>query len=282
MSLDNFAVFITTHGRPDVPTYRTLRKCGYTGPIRFILDNEDETAEIYRRLYGDQVIVFDKLKYSRFVDVGDNLPGRKAVVYARNACFDIAEDLGLEYFMQVDDDYGQFYYKFAADLTYSEKSIKSLDAVFGAVLEYYKSIDAHCIAFAQNGDFVGGEYSGLANAIKIKRKVMNTFLLSIHRRFEFFGRMNDDVNSYIVHGGRGLLMFTINFVSISQADTQSMSGGMTELYKDSGTYQKSFYSVMYAPACMKISTMGKLKRIHHLTSWDNAVPCIINEKYRAA
>ena len=29
----------------------------------------------------------------------------RAIVYARNACFDLAKDLGITYFIQLDDDY---------------------------------------------------------------------------------------------------------------------------------------------------------------------------------
>lgn len=37
-----FVALILTHGRPDnVHTVKTLRKCGYTGDIIIVLDNED-------------------------------------------------------------------------------------------------------------------------------------------------------------------------------------------------------------------------------------------------
>ena len=59
---DNFAVFILTHGRPDnVITYKTLQKCGYTGKLFFIVDNEDKTIERYKENFGrDRVLVFRK------------------------------------------------------------------------------------------------------------------------------------------------------------------------------------------------------------------------------
>ena len=46
MENKEFAVFILTHGRPDnVKTLATLKKCGYTGKIYFIVDNEDKTID---------------------------------------------------------------------------------------------------------------------------------------------------------------------------------------------------------------------------------------------
>jgi len=56
---------------------------------------------------------------------------------------------------------------------------------------------------------------------------------------------------------------------------------MTESYLDGGTYLKSFYSVMFNPSCIKIMMMGnKHKRLHHAVFWNNAVPKIINERYK--
>ena len=43
----NFAVFILTHGRPDnVKTIPTLKKCGYTGNIYFIVDASQAVSHI--------------------------------------------------------------------------------------------------------------------------------------------------------------------------------------------------------------------------------------------
>ena len=127
-----FAAFILTHGRPDnVSTYETLRKCGYTGNIYLIIDNEDETADQYRLRYGDEnVLMFEKKAVSKTFDIADStkeLP--PAVVYARNASFQIAKDLGLEYFMQLDDDYNSFQYRYPSNNKLKVIETKCLDAV---------------------------------------------------------------------------------------------------------------------------------------------------------
>lgn len=282
--LEDFAVFITTHGRPDnVMTYYALRKQNYTGPIYLICDNEDKTLAEYIKRYGEQVIVFDKLAASKYVDTGDNLPGRGAVVFARNECFRIARELGIRYFLQVDDDYRKFSYAINSDFQFTDRAIGDLDKVFDATLRYFDNAPIHCIAFAQGGDFIGGGNSDSAKAVTAKRKMMNTFFLDTEREFDFLGRMNDDVNAYVTHGYRGKVMLTIVQLRITQPETQKVSGGMTDIYKDSGTYQKSFYSVMYAPAFVKIFMMGyKEKRLHHKIKWGNAAPCIVPEKYRKA
>ena len=66
-----------------------------------------------------------------------------------------------------------------------------------------------------------------------------------------------------------------------QMPTQQNGGGLTDIYLDLGTYVKSFYSVIYAPSCVKIKMMGVAeRRFHHSIKWNNAVPKIINQKFK--
>lgn len=280
--LEDFAVFILSHGRPDsVDTYKTLKRCGYTGKIYIIIDNEDETASEYRKAFGDKVIVFDKAAIAKTFDEGDNFGDRRAVVYARNACFDIAEKLNIAHFMTLDDDYTAFDYRFDENFMAICKPIKSLDKILITVLNYYKSISAMSLAFLQGGDMIGGIGGGYSKEIRTYRKCMNTFICSTDRIFQFVGRINEDVNTYTWYQSLGNLFISINNTTITQKTTQSNDGGMTDLYLDSGTYVKSFYTVMYSPSCTKIGMMGEShRRLHHQIKWDNAVPKIISEKYR--
>lgn len=281
--LDKFAAFILTHGRPhNVKTHKTLRRQGYTGPIYLIVDNEDAFIDEYRKLYGEQVIVFDKAAIAATFDEGDNFQDRRAVIYARNACWSIARELGLDYFLQLDDDYVCWWYKLGPDLEYMFEPTYRLDDIFDVVLKYYKTVPALSIAFAQNGETPGGKDSSTLSKVWLKRKAMNSFFCAIDRPFQFFGRVNEDVNTYVGAGNRGALFFTEFQVTLQQVNTQSSAGGMTEMYLDSGTYIKSFYTVMYAPSCTKIERLPSAShfRLHHAINWEAAVPCILSERYR--
>jgi hypothetical protein len=135
---------------------------------------------------------------------------------------------------------------------------------------------------AQGGDFLGGSASSAASAFT-KRKCMNSFICATDRPIRFAGRINEDVNTYVTQGGRGELFFTVLNLGLVQKSTQQNKGGMTELYLDKGTYVKSFYTVMFAPSCVQISSMGhKHRRIHHRVSWRNAVPLILREELKKA
>ena len=279
-----FAVFILTHNRPyNLKTLKMLERQGYTGELYILCDNEDASLPKYKELYGDKVIVFDKAAVHEYTDMADNFPDRRTVLLARNACFDIAQEMGLDYFVELDDDYGSWYYKFGANLEYlrRERQILNLDKMFGIILDFLEKSGAHCVATAQNGDFIGGEKGTAASKVWIKRKVMNTFFCSTKRPFRFTGRLNDDISTCVPEGNRGKLFFTFFNLSVVQTETQSNAGGMTDPYLDYGTYVKSFYSVMYTPSCVKISEIGYLyRRIHHKILWSKAVPRILEEKYR--
>jgi len=279
----DFCVFILTHGRPDkVRTFKTLRDNGYDGPLFLIIDNEDKKSEEYYEKFGrENVIMFDKLAVSETVDEMDNFSDRRAIVYARNACFDIAEQLGLKYFLQLDDDYTSFKYRMN-DKYEHPKSCPNIRRTLGkaiyTTLEFYKSIPAASIAFSQGGDWFGG---GKNFGREPKRKCMNTFFCSTERRFKFIGRINEDVNTYTWFQSQGNLFFTIPLIQVDQVQTQASSGGMTDLYLNQGTYIKSFYTIICSPNCVTIEMMGRTnRRIHHKVNWTTAVPCVIGQEHK--
>lgn len=282
--MNNFAIFILTHGRPkSVATLKTLRRCGYTGRVVFVLDNEDKTLPEYEKLYGkENIVVFDKLGISKEFDTGDNFDDRRAIVYARNACFDIARRLGLAYFMQMDDDYSTLQFRFDEKGAYKYVIMRNADRVLRLMLAFYKKIPCLSVAMAQGGDYIGGAGGSTALAGPgAKRKCMNSFLCSVERPFQFVGRVNEDVNTYTSKAATGGLFLTLTAVSLVQKQTQANKGGMTEMYLDSGTYVKSFYSVMYHPSGVKIRVMHtEHARIHHCVSWDYTAPKIIGEKWK--
>lgn len=279
---DDFAVFILTHGRPDnVITYNTLQKMGYKGKTYLVIDNEDKKADEYYKNFGkDNVIMFDKLKISKEFDTVDNCEERRTVVYARNACFNIAKDLGIKYFLELDDDYDQFRGRVQIGNVLSSSKIKDINKLFELMIDFLEKSGALTVAFAQGGDYIGGVGSRVWKE-QLSRKAMNTFFCKTDRRFDFIGRINEDVNTYTTRGIKGDLLFTTANIMMNQMTTQSNNGGMTDVYLDSGTYVKSFFTIIVAPSCTRISTMGnKFRRIHHKILWDKCTPKILNEKWK--
>lgn len=283
MKNDKFAVFILSHGRADqVVTYNTLRKHGYTGQIYLLVDDQDKQQNKYKKIYGDQVVVFPKEEAAKITDACDNFTKRNTVLYARNWSFKIAKDLGLQHFWQLDDDYTSFRWASDNERKYvGHEPIKNMDEVLDICIDFLDESKAHCVAWAQGGDFIGGENGAFAKKIRLNqfsRKIMNSFLFNVDRPIKFMGRMNDDVNTYLERGKRGYLFITIPRLRLEQKPTQQNAGGLTEMYLDFGTYVKSFYSVMVTPSCVKVMDMGQSdRRIHHKVTWKYACPVILDE-----
>lgn len=213
MKNKKFAVFILSFGRPGkVVTARVLRESGYTGEIYIVCSDDDKTLPEYKKEFGDKVIVFSKKEMKGSFDIWDNQDNEKVVVYARNANFWIAKSLGIDYFLQLDDDYTRLEFMFDENLFFKHTKIKNIDRVFDIFVDFLRTTPTTSIAWSQAWDFIGWAES---------------------------------------------------------------------TYGEQGTYVKSFYSVMFAPSCVKVRAMGEEhRRLHHNIDWKCAVPVIIREKYK--
>lgn len=277
------AVFILTFGRPNkVATYRTLRKLNYTGKIFLICSDDDKELGEYKKRFGEEVIVFNKeqARLETDTDRMDNLQKTNMVLYARNYCFKIAEKLGLDNFLVLDDDYSEFR---GADFIREWKHAgycHELDTIFDACFDFYNSVPSLLgFSLSQTGDFIGGV---TPDKQRVKRKCMNSFFCKTDRPYKFLGTINEDTNFYVSNWAntRGWCAQLHNF-SLNQLDTQKNSGGLTDIYLDIGTYCKSFYSVMLQPVAVKVAPMGDNHiRLHHKVAYNKICPKIIRQEHK--
>lgn len=295
---EDFCAFILTNGRPNrIDTLRTLERHGYTGKVFLVIDDEDPSGAEYKEKYGSQVLTFSKEEVMRYTDQYDVSPIRLSTVWVRNALWGLADQVGCRYFVQLDDDYTQFRYSTRLgkghgtsttdEPEYHKWQLRSLDAVFEALVDVLQTTPILTMAVSQGGDHIGGDHK----RERFKRKAMNSFVCDTAKPFMFRGRLNEDVNTYVALGHLGQLFFTDMQVQLEQRPTQSNDGGMTDAYVDAGTYVKSFYTVMAAPSCTTIYPMGQAirpryrdtkakMRLHHKIDWDKAVPKILSEQVK--
>lgn len=272
---NSFCVFILTHGRPDrVRTIRALEKAGYTGDWLLVCDEEDVCIDEYRRRFGDRVVSFSKADYS-WVDTCDAERTFDGVVYARNAAFDIARDLGYEAFCELDDDYSGFYWRLYGRGNDSIK-ITDFDGLCEMMVDWLAS-SPHmaCTSIAQAGDYIGG-FDAKKN--KVKRKAMNVMFFLADRPVRFTGRSNEDCSAYCVEGMRGRVFVMTHNVYVGQEQTQKSKGGLTEMYLRQGTYVKSMYTVIQCPSFVTVRPMGGVHfRLHHHIDRRHGLPMILQE-----
>lgn len=213
-------------------------------------------------------------------DTMDNFNDHRAIIYARNECWRIAERLGLKYFLMLDDDYQSIDYRYEEDGKLKYKPSHDFDRVFEDMIQFLEVSGADTVAFCQGGDFVGGVDGGQFHK-GLLRKAMNSFFCKTDTPIEYRGTMNEDVVTYTTLSSRGHLFFSYTKYCVVQLPTQSLSGGMTDAYKEGGTYLKTFYAIMSMPSAVKVSMMyTQHKRIHHRINWEHTAPKILNEKWR--
>lgn len=281
--MDNkrFAVFILSHGRAKtISTYKALRNHGYTGPMYVVIDNEDDQEPLYREKFGKDIIQFDKRDYIDLTDLGDLDDDRRIGVFARNFIQDKAQEMGYKYHLQLDDDINGFTWRTIRDNRLVCVQVKNIDSVLSAMLDYMDEAPFTALSFGLAIYYVGG----LSNSTWKKKmipKTMTTFIMRASQKHYFHMRMNDDITTSALANMRGQMFYTYLPVRVDTVQTQSQEGGMTDIYRDNGTYRKSFYTVMALPSCTKISQMGLHDmRVHHEIIWNNCSPKILNESYR--
>lgn len=284
---NDFAVFVLSHGRANTMlTVDTFKNSGYTGQFYVIVDTDDTQIADYESRFGkEHVITFDKDDIGKRFDIMDNFGGNQVVTFARNAVYEIASDLGLKYFFEADDDLSCFRQRYIDDEgSLRTRYVKDMDSIINAYLDYMDNTSIDILAFGQTGDLIGGKNSKLF-IDKYRRKAMQGFFVRVNHKMQFKGRFNDDVNSYVDNGKVGYLILTYRDIIMDTAETQVQVGGISDMYKKYGTYVKTFYSVILAPNCVKVSTMGDSlvnmhHRIHHIIDWGKAVPKIISGRYK--
>jgi len=276
-----FAVFILSHGRAKtITTYDVMRKYGYTGDMYVVIDNEDEQENEYRKRFGKDIIQFDKREYVLKTDLGDLDDDRRIGVLARNFIQDKAQDMGYQYHLQLDDDIHDFVARVIINNKLVCKKIYDLDTVFESILYYMDNTPFTALSFGIPPYYSGGLNNGSWKKQMIP-KTMTTFIMRANDKRYFHMRMNDDITTSILGNIRGKMYYTFLPIMIDLDATQVQAGGMTEIYQDNGTYRKSFYTVMCAPSCTKISSMGVNDfRVHHEINWNNCTPKIINQKWK--
>lgn len=279
----DFAVFILSHGRAnDVKTVNLLKDGHYTGDWYIVIDDEDDQEPIYREKYGDHILQFCKMDEFIRTDVGDLSDDRRCGVFARNAIQRLANERGYKIHLQLDDDFTMIYHRWIdkqKGKLVGERA-ENLDTVFAAMAEYLDSTPISNLSFGLSSYYLGGVESKNVQAGMIP-KTMGSFMLKASDPVEFKMHMNDDITTAIWNWSTGRVFFTVMSYQVATPPTQHQAGGMTDIYKDNGTYQKSFYSVMMCPSFVKIAQQGrKFFRIHHEVEWDNCCPKILEQKWK--
>ncbi len=278
---NDFAVFITTHGRANNQiTLNTLKTLGYTGDLYLVIDDTDIQKDWYIEKYGvNNVLVFRKQLYVAKTDVCQPVPSYKAVVFARNAVEDFARNMGYKYFMVVDDDVTNLRLRY--DVNGSLKSAKltgCIDDILQCIVQYIEETGVACVTFGFTNTYRGGVAS-VRKFTSRNRFCAELFIRNVAKPVRWRANFVEDLVTSIDLGIRGDVC--LQFVPIQLELCMSegtRQGGMSEAYNSIGKYK--FYSMpsMIYPNCVSVVFDGAKWKTR--TRAEYSVPKIISSRYR--
>lgn len=225
---DDFAVFILTHGRAnEQKTLRTLKRCGYSGRLYLIIDDEDEQQDEYVRLYGSKVVKFSKREIEPCFDTMTNKKEYRSVVYARNASYGIAHDLGVRWIFMCDDDISNLSYRVLKGNTLKGINIRDIDDLFELMCGIMEAGNLGIFGFSQAGAFIGGANKNYLNGHQ--RKVAQAMMFDADNPIEFRGIFNEDLQVALDAGIAGKVAMSTMLVSIQSPERTTNRGGVARV-----------------------------------------------------
>lgn len=257
--MKRFAIYILTNGRPNHQhTLDFLRK-SFKGDVFLCCDNEDKTLEEYRKNYGEQVVVFNKNEWVSKSDQMDNFRLKNSVLYARNAVFQLAKDMGYEYFAMADDDITRLAFRYEEAGRLVGKQIEDFDKVASAVLEAMDETGTDYFSFGTDKNYIGGAANSQYQR-KIIDKVYNFIFCRTDQEHFYKGIMNEDEIHNILSMSVGKLVKSSTAIQIYMKPVGRDSvGGNAETYEENGyySYVRNFYPVIAFPVLkLKVGKKG--------------------------
>lgn len=276
--MKKFAIFVLTHGRGETMTTDVaLRGCGYKGKIYYVIDNTDKQKDAYeRRCYdGDEVLVFDKEKTAGETDYGDNSGNRAAVIFARNAVYELAREKGVEAFAMMDDDITGFSYRVTNEgrSAGQERRLCDFDSYCEIMAKFLRSTGFVFVGMSHGGDWIGGIESRAVRRFW-REGASNVFFCLTEKAVRWKGGANEDMATGLVENCRGNVAISILPVMCKEKVFSGASGGMTPLYEKISRYVQLFVPILYCPTAIRL-TIGAGGKVTQRLIRDRIMPKII-------
>lgn len=281
---EDFAVYVVTNGRAErQESVKRFRRAGYTGRIFYVVDDEDSQLRRYKEIYGDNVRVFSKQEYIDRIDWMTNRETRKAAVYGKCACFDIAKADGIQYFCMIDDDITRILFKDYRRGKLNTYPATSMNEICNRICETLEKAPFECIGIAKDGAYIGGANEAVKDGIFWR--LSQCVFYRTDRPWKFRSIMYEDTMSSLDMPLIGRMSNSITSLSHDVEHNKSLPGGMNETYTDAGDskeYIGNFMLLMAHPDAL-VLTMAKKRgkmqwrfRLNH----DSCFPKVLNERWR--
>ena len=249
-------IYILTHGRPhNQKTVETLRRCGYTGDITLVLDDEDKTLSEYKDEWLN-LRVFSKQKYIDKTDTGLSKPLRNFAVFARNAIEDIAKEDGEDYFCMFDDDIKNFRYRIISDNQLLSIPVTNFDNMLYNYIAYMKDSNIACLSFGTTSQYIGGikRFEQVSEDNNSLRLCFNAYIRNSKFDVDWKLNMCEDRITSIYQNTYGNVWKQLLFVQIDCEELYGkVDGGNSDVYRMLDECTQTFFPIITHPSIHYIS-----------------------------
>jgi hypothetical protein len=274
-------IFIPSYHRPDnIKTAKYFIKKGYDAKkIHIFIDDEADDRLEYKeevRKLGCNLYIFsmDESR-KRFDYVHRASVSRRSAGQARNMFYEFAKDLGIDFYLVIDDDTTGFEIR-PYGVYNRMANIDEIQMVFSGVKDFMKRHKIGVFGLSQTGDMFAR-----TNKKILRNKVMNTTFIDtayIYRGER--GVQDNDTSQFVGIMNEGY--FTASLASglvLKQTSSVSASGGLTDLYNECKLLNKSLIVPIQFPSlCHAEKQKRNGGRLHHKINNKHLSPKIIKGK----
>ena len=274
-------IFIPTYHRPNnIKTARYFIKRGYDAQkIHIFIDDATDDILEYKevvRLMGCNLHIFNMEEArDRFDYVHRASKSRRSAGQARNMFYDFAEELGIDFYLVIDDDTNQYEIKPFAIYTRGAV-LEDFTNVFEGVKEFMIRQKIGLFGLSQTGDM----FTVPDNRI-LRNKVMNTTFYNtafIYRGER--GVQDNDTSQFVGIMNEGYFTGSMGTgLALNPMGSATAEGGLTDLYNECKLLNKSLIIPIQFPSLCHAEKQKKNGgRLHHKIAHKNLSPKIIKGK----
>ena len=271
-------LFIPSYHRPNnLKTVKYFRSIDWEpSKIHVVIDSEAEDKADYDKAAektGFTLHIFDMAEARKRYDyIHRPSFAHRSAGQARNMFFDIASDLGIDFYVVQDDDtscYQKNYHGKYLGMATGE----DVRNVFVGIRAMMKRRHIGLFGVSQTGDFIGGDNDKI-----FRKKVMNTTFYNtpyIYRGER--GVQDDDTSLFTGVMNMGLFTGSIgDGLVLAQTTSAKQKGGLTDLYNECKLLNKALVCPIQFPSAIFAEKQKKNGgRMHHHIVNKYLMPCII-------
>lgn len=256
--MPNNAVLIISHERADnIATLSVLKQVSCSLPVYIIVDDQDSQLADYQKLYGDSLRVFSKQAVMETADTLDNFHVLNSALYARLYAQQLAEQLGLDHYVLMDDDITSMNIRYECNGMLKASGIRNIDPIFQDAFDLLDCSPYSAVGFGHEGSFIGGLAGKFSR--QFDTSIIQIFAIKTSRPLRFLGTRCEDMNGIVACSRQGHPVIANLNIGFSSPKRGENAGGLSTDYSSTGMYLVGFYEVVNSPDISVVTTDFKVR-----------------------